>query len=180
MTSSCPLGTSPPLRHGSGPFPAGPGWEDSAGQPGHSEAPEATGMATHHPGTHAASRCGAGPGSPDGGEGEDGIDGGFDGAGVALDLGEEQPALERGEQRHGEVIGTGAGREVPGGLQGAAAPSAGAPGGGDGHVPPGLDAFGGTEPGPFVVADDNSGLMADDRLDEFVLAGESSAGAAIR
>jgi hypothetical protein len=34
-------------------------------------------------------------GSPDG-EGEDGVDGGFEGAGVALDLGEEEAALERG------------------------------------------------------------------------------------
>jgi hypothetical protein len=57
--------------------------------------------------------------SPGGGEGEDGIDGGFEGAGVALDLGEEQPALKRGEQCHGEVVGTGAGREVPSGPQSA-------------------------------------------------------------
>jgi hypothetical protein len=61
-----------------------------------------------------AGRCGGtGSGSPGGDEGEDGIDGGFEGAGVALDLGEEQTALERGEQCHGEVVGTGAGREVP-------------------------------------------------------------------
>ena len=56
-------------------------------------------------------------GSLGGGEGEDGVDGGFQGAGVALDLREQEPALEGGEQRHGEVVGAGAGREVPGGLQ---------------------------------------------------------------
>jgi hypothetical protein len=62
-------------------------------------------------------RGGIGSGSPGGGEGEDGVDGGFEGAGVALDLDEEQAALERGEQCYGEVVGTDVGREVPGGLE---------------------------------------------------------------
>ena len=35
------------------------------------------------------------------------------------DLGEEEPALQRGEQRHGEVVGVDGGREVPGGLEAA-------------------------------------------------------------
>jgi hypothetical protein len=34
-------------------------------------------------------------GSPGGGQGDDGVDGGFQGAGVSLDLSEEEPALER-------------------------------------------------------------------------------------
>jgi len=34
----------------------------------------------------------------DAGEVEDGVEGGFEGTGVALDLGEEETALERGEE----------------------------------------------------------------------------------
>ena len=34
-----------------------------------------------------------------------------------LDLGEEKAALERGEERDGEVVRVGAGGEVPGGVQ---------------------------------------------------------------
>ena len=34
-----------------------------------------------------------------------------------LDLGEEQAALDRGEERDGEVVRVGPGREVPGGVQ---------------------------------------------------------------
>ena len=56
-------------------------------------------------------------GLPDAGEGEDGVDGGFEGTGVALDLREEESALKRGEQRHGEVVGVDADREMPGGLE---------------------------------------------------------------
>src|SRR6266851_3439248 len=55
---------------------------------------------------------------------------------------------------------------------GARALAAGGPCGGDDHVPPGLDALGSAEVGLFLVADDDSGLVADDRLYELVLAGE--------
>ena len=48
---------------------------------------------------------------------KDGVDGGFEGAGVALHLGEDEAALERGEEGDGEVVGVGAVREVPGGVQ---------------------------------------------------------------
>ena len=48
------------------------------------------------------------------GEFEEGVDGGFEGTGVALDLGEEEPALERGEEGDGEVVRVGAVREVAG------------------------------------------------------------------
>jgi hypothetical protein len=48
---------------------------------------------------------------------KDGVDGGFEGAGVALNLGEDEAALERGEQGDGEVVRVGAVREVPGGVQ---------------------------------------------------------------
>jgi hypothetical protein len=40
-----------------------------------------------------------------GGEGEDRVEGGFQGTGVTLDLRQEQPALERREQRYGEIVG---------------------------------------------------------------------------
>ena len=48
---------------------------------------------------------------------EEGVDGGFEGTGVALDLGEEEAALECGEEGDGEVVRVGAVREVPGGVQ---------------------------------------------------------------
>jgi hypothetical protein len=48
---------------------------------------------------------GIGLGSSSGGEGEDGVDGGFEGSGVALDLREEKSALQRSEKRHSEVVG---------------------------------------------------------------------------
>ena len=50
--------------------------------------------------------------------------------------------------------------------------AAGAPGRGDDHVPPGPYAFDAAEVGLFLVADDDAGLVADDRLHELVLAGE--------
>jgi hypothetical protein len=50
---------------------------------------------------------------------EDGVEGGFEGAGVALDLGEEEAALEGGEEGDGEVVRVGAVREVPGGVEAA-------------------------------------------------------------
>ena len=58
-------------------------------------------------------------GSLAGGELEEGVDRGFQRAGVALDLGEEKAALERGEEGDGEVVRVGAVREVPGGVQAA-------------------------------------------------------------
>jgi hypothetical protein len=48
---------------------------------------------------------------------EDGVDGGFERAGVALNLGEEEAALECGEEGDGEVVRVGAVREVPGGVK---------------------------------------------------------------
>jgi hypothetical protein len=51
--------------------------------------------------------------SPGADEGEESIEGGLEGTGVALDLGEEKPALKGREQRHGEIIGIEAGRELP-------------------------------------------------------------------
>src|ERR1039457_2146400 len=48
---------------------------------------------------------------------EDGVDGGFERAGVALNLSEEEAALECGEERDGEVVRVGAIREVPGGVK---------------------------------------------------------------
>jgi hypothetical protein len=50
---------------------------------------------------------------------EDGVDGGFERAGVALNLGEEEAALEYGEEGDGEVVRVGAVREVPGGVKAA-------------------------------------------------------------
>jgi hypothetical protein len=41
----------------------------------------------------------------------------LEGAGVALDLGEEEAALEGGEEGDGEVVRVGAVREVPGGVK---------------------------------------------------------------
>ena len=52
---------------------------------------------------------------------KNGVDGGFEGAGVALNLGEDEAALECGEEGDGEVVRVGAVREVPGGVQTAAA-----------------------------------------------------------
>src|ERR1700730_7675910 len=69
--------------------------------------------------TTRAATIGIGPGSPGGGQGDDGVDGGFQGTGVSLDLSEEEPALEHGEQRYCEVVGGDARRQVPGGLEGA-------------------------------------------------------------
>jgi hypothetical protein len=48
---------------------------------------------------------------------EDGVDGGFERVGVALNLGEEEAALECGEEGDGEIIRVGAIGEVPGGVQ---------------------------------------------------------------
>ena len=45
-----------------------------------------------------------------GNEGEEGVDGGFERAGVSLHLREKQAALEGGEQRHREVVGGNASR----------------------------------------------------------------------
>ena len=50
----------------------------------------------------------------DAGEFEEGVDGCFEGTGVALDLGEEETALERGEEGDSDVVRVGAVREVPG------------------------------------------------------------------
>jgi hypothetical protein len=50
----------------------------------------------------------------DAGEFEEGVDGGFEGAGVALDLGEEETALECGEQGDSEVVRVGALQEMSG------------------------------------------------------------------
>jgi len=50
-------------------------------------------------------------------EPEDGVDGGFERAGVALNLGEDEAALERGEEGDGEVVRVGAVREMPGGVK---------------------------------------------------------------
>ena len=44
---------------------------------------------------------------------EEGVDGGFEGTGVALDLGEEEAALQCGEEGDSEVVRVGAVREVP-------------------------------------------------------------------
>jgi hypothetical protein len=52
---------------------------------------------------------------------KDGVEGDFEGPGVALNLREDEAALERGEQGDGEVVRVGAVREVPGGVQPAAA-----------------------------------------------------------
>jgi len=52
-------------------------------------------------------------------EREDGVDGGFQRPSVPLDLGEEEAALECGQQGHGEVARVGAVREVPGGVKSA-------------------------------------------------------------
>src|ERR1700723_2481859 len=48
---------------------------------------------------------------------KDGVDGDFEGAGVALNLGEVEAALEGGEEGDGEVVRVGAVREVPGGVK---------------------------------------------------------------
>jgi len=45
---------------------------------------------------------------------EEGVDGGFERPGVALNLGEDEAALECGEEGDGEVVRVGAVREVPG------------------------------------------------------------------
>jgi ATP-binding cassette, subfamily B, bacterial len=52
-------------------------------------------------------------------EGEDGVDGGFEGTGVPLDLREDESSLEGGEQGDREVVAADARREVAGGRQGA-------------------------------------------------------------
>jgi hypothetical protein len=44
---------------------------------------------------------------------EDGVEGGFERAGVALNLSQEEAALEGGEEGDGEVVRVGAVREVP-------------------------------------------------------------------
>jgi len=54
---------------------------------------------------------------PSGGEGEEGVDRGFEGAGVPLDLGEQEASLDCGEEGEGEVVRVGVGWEVPGGVQ---------------------------------------------------------------
>jgi hypothetical protein len=50
----------------------------------------------------------------DAGEFEEGVDGGFEGTGVALDLGEEETALECGEEGDSEVVWVGAVQGMPG------------------------------------------------------------------
>jgi hypothetical protein len=45
---------------------------------------------------------------------EDGVNGGFERAGVALNLGEDEAALESGEEGDGEVVRADAIRQVPG------------------------------------------------------------------
>ena len=52
------------------------------------------------------------------GEGEQCVEGGFEGTGVPLNLGEEKSSLERGEQGDGQVVGVDAGRDAPGGVKG--------------------------------------------------------------
>lgn len=59
------------------------------------------------------------PGGSDAGEFEDGVDGGFEGTGVALDLGEEEPALECGEEGDSEVVWVGAVQGMPGAVKAA-------------------------------------------------------------
>lgn len=54
---------------------------------------------------------------PDAGEPEEGVDGGFQETGVPLDLGEQEAALEYGEERDGQVVRVGAGWQVPCGVQ---------------------------------------------------------------
>jgi hypothetical protein len=44
---------------------------------------------------------------------KDGVDGGFERVGVALNLGEDEAALERGEEGDGEVVRVGAVRRCP-------------------------------------------------------------------
>src|SRR5580658_904811 len=53
----------------------------------------------------------------DAGEVEERVDGGLERAGVALDLGDEQAALERGQEGDGEVVRVGAVWKVPGVVQ---------------------------------------------------------------
>jgi hypothetical protein len=48
---------------------------------------------------------------------EDGVNGGFERAGVALNLGEDEAALESGEEGDGEVVRADAIRQVPGGVK---------------------------------------------------------------
>ena len=48
---------------------------------------------------------------------EDGVDGGLERAGVALDLGQDEPALECGEEGDRELVRVNAVREVPGGVK---------------------------------------------------------------
>ena len=48
---------------------------------------------------------------------EDGIDGGFETAGVALRPGEDEAALDCGGEGDGEVVRVGTVREVPGGVK---------------------------------------------------------------
>src|SRR5271170_4591019 len=53
----------------------------------------------------------------DAGEVEEGVDGGLERTGVALDLGDEQTALECGQEGDGEVVRVGAVWKVPGVVQ---------------------------------------------------------------
>ena len=50
----------------------------------------------------------------DAGEFEDRVDGGLEGPGAALDLGQEETALECGQEGDGEIVGIGAVQLVPG------------------------------------------------------------------
>ena len=52
--------------------------------------------------------------SSPGGEGKEGVDRGFEGTRVPLDLGEQEAALDRGEEGDGEVIRVGPVWEMPG------------------------------------------------------------------
>jgi hypothetical protein len=51
------------------------------------------------------------------GEGEEGVDRGLERTGVPLDLGEDEAALERGEESHGEGVRVDVGREALSGLK---------------------------------------------------------------
>ena len=48
---------------------------------------------------------------------EDGVDGGFERAGIALDLGQDESALECGEEGDSELVRVDAVRQVPGGVK---------------------------------------------------------------
>ena len=65
-----------------------------------------------------SSQCAALWAQAAGDKGEEGVDRGFERTGAPLHLGEEQPSLERGEQRSGEVVRVDVGRELSVGMEG--------------------------------------------------------------